>query len=159
MKMHLKWHFRNDTTPNFSEIPAFRPKSTWNPPKGHPNLKVFLSEVEKELFKCPDKNLGYLNLSSEEWKAMHSLADDRSIVIKKADKGSSVVVWDRNDYVMEAEKQLSDANVYKDVSFNENILQDLVGTSNKLFENLKAKGKFSEKQLKYFTYKYEKLPI
>ena len=27
-KMRLKWHFRNDTTPNFSEIPAFRPKST-----------------------------------------------------------------------------------------------------------------------------------
>ena len=41
---------------------------------------------------------------------MRSLADDRSIVIKKADKGSSVVVWDRNDYVMEAEKQLSNAN-------------------------------------------------
>ena len=68
--MRLKWHFRNDTTPNFSEIPAFRPKSTWNPPKGHPNLEVFLSEVEKELFKCPDKNLGYANLSSEEWKAI-----------------------------------------------------------------------------------------
>ena len=154
-KMRLKWHFRNDTTPNFSEIPAFRPKSTWNPPKRQPNLEVFLSEVEKELFKCPDKNLGYSNLSREEWKAMHSLADDRSIVIKKADKGSSVVVWDHNDYVMEAEKQLSDANVYKDVSFNENILQDLVGTSNKLFENLKAKGKISKKQLKYFTYKYK----
>ena len=87
---------------------------------------------------------------------MRSLADDKSIVIKKADKGSSVVLWDRNDYVMEAEKQLSDANVYKDVSFNENILQDLVGTSNKLFENLKAKGKISKKQLKYFTYKYKK---
>ena len=91
-KMRLKWHFRNDTTPNFSEIPAFRPKSTWNPPKGHPNLEVFLSEVEKELFKCPDKNLGYSNLSREEWKAMRSLADERSIVIKKADKGSSVIV-------------------------------------------------------------------
>ena len=46
---------------------------------------------------------------------------------------------------MEAEKQLRDANVYKDVSFIENVLQDLVGTSNKLFENLKAKGKISEK--------------
>ena len=87
---------------------------------------------------------------------MRSLADDRSIVIKKADKGSSVVVWDRNDYVMEAEKQLSDANIYKDVSFNEKMLQDLVGTSNKLFQNLKSKGKISDKQLKYFTYEYKK---
>ena len=49
---------------------------------------------------------------------MRALADNRSIVIRKADKGSTVVVWERNDYILEAEKQLSDANVYKDVSFN-----------------------------------------
>ena len=33
-----------------------------------------------------------------------SLAGDRSIVIKKADKGSCVVVWERLYYLMEAEK-------------------------------------------------------
>ena len=35
---------------------------------------------------------------------MPALADDKSAVIKKADKGSTAVVWDRNDYVLEAEK-------------------------------------------------------
>ena len=50
----------------------------------------------------------------------------------------------------------SDANVYMDVSFNEKILQELVGTSNQLFQNLKSKGKISDKQLKYFTYGYKK---
>ena len=54
----------------------------------------------------------------ELWQAMRALADNRSIVIKKADKGSTVVVWERNDYILETEKQLSDANVYNDVSFN-----------------------------------------
>ena len=67
---------------------------------------------------------------------MRALADDRSIVIKKADKGSTVVVRNRNDYILKAVKQLSDANVYKDISFNEKILQDLMGTSNQLFQNL-----------------------
>ena len=95
-RMHLKWYFRN-VTPNFSEVPAFRPKSSWNPLKRHPNLEVFLSEVEKELFTVVDSKLGYSNLSKEEWKATRTLADDRTIVIKKADKGSYVVVWDRND--------------------------------------------------------------
>ena len=51
------------------------------------------------------------------------------------------MVWDRYYYIPEAEKQLSDANFYKDVSFNEKILQDLVGKSNQLFENLKSKEK------------------
>ena len=86
---------------------------------------------------------------------MRSLADDRSIVIKKADKGSSVVVLDRYDYIAEAEKQLKDQNVYKDVDFTEKILQDLAETSNKMFWSLKTKGKVDEKQLKYFTYEYK----
>ena len=36
--------------------------------------------------------------------------------------------------------------------FNDKPLQELVGISNKLFKNLKAKRKISEKQLKCFTY-------
>ena len=63
---------------------------------------------------------------------MRSLAGDRSIVIKKADKGSSVVVQNRYDYIAEAEKQLKDQNVYNDVRLTEKILQDLAETSNKI---------------------------
>ena len=48
--------------------------------------------------------MGYSNFLKEEWQATHALADDKSIAIKKADKGSIVVVWDRNDYILEAEK-------------------------------------------------------
>ena len=33
-------------------------------------------------------------------------------MVIKADKGSCVVIWDRNDYITEAEKQLSDKDVY-----------------------------------------------
>ena len=61
-RMHLTWYFCNEVTPNFSEAPVFRPKSSWNPPKGHPNLEVFLREVEKELFTVVDSKLGYSNL-------------------------------------------------------------------------------------------------
>ena len=43
----------------------------------------------------------------EERQDVRSLADDRSIVTKKADKGSCAVVWDKKDYLLEAEKQLS----------------------------------------------------
>ena len=34
------------------------------------------------------------------------LKNDKSIVIKSANKGSAVVVWDRDDYIKEAQKQL-----------------------------------------------------
>ena len=87
---------------------------------------------------------------------MRSLVNDRSVVIKKADKGSCIVVWDREDYIAETEKQLVDVTVYKDVNFKENMLQDYAETSNKLFRNLKSKGEITEKQLKYFTIDFKK---
>ena len=31
-RMRLKWYFRNETTPSFSERPSFPPKSSWKPP-------------------------------------------------------------------------------------------------------------------------------
>ena len=102
--MRTKWNFRNEPSQGFSVAPGFTHKSSWKPPLGHPNLEVFLSQVESELFKETQDSLGYSNLSQGEWRAVRSLADDRSIVIKKADKGSCVVVWDRWDYVKRSRK-------------------------------------------------------
>ena len=155
-RMRIKWNFRNEPSQNFSETPAFRVKSSWKPPKGHPNLEVFLSKIEEELFKIIETPLNYSNLTKEEWQAVRSLADDRSIVIKKADKGSSIVIWDRVDYLKEANKQLSDKNVYKEVEFKEKMLTELVETSNTFFKNLKSRGCISEKDLKYFSYEFKK---
>ena len=91
-RMRLKWHFRNEPTPEFSDRLAFSPKSLWNPPTVHPNLEVFLSQIKHELFQIPDMCLPYSNLSKDEWQAIRSLAGNRSIVIKKADKGSCAVI-------------------------------------------------------------------
>ena len=155
-QMRLKWFLGNEPTPSFSETPTFKAKSSWNPPKGYPCLEVYLSQVEKDLFELGVSHLGYSNFTKEEWTAIRSLADDRSIIIKKAGKGSCVVVKDRNDYIAEAEKQLGDKNIYQDVNFSNRILRDLVDKSNKMFRSLKPQCKITEKKLKYFTYEYQK---
>ena len=103
-RMRFKWYFRNDSTPDFSQKSSFTPKSSWKPPTGHPNLDVFLSELEKQIFKIVGSKLDYSNFSKEEWQVMGALADDRGLVMKKADKGSTVAVLDRNDYILEVEK-------------------------------------------------------
>ena len=124
-RMRIKWHFRDEPTSDFSNISAFTPKSVWKPPKGHPNLEVFISQVESDLFKAIERPLGYSKLSKEEWDAIRSLADDRNIMIKRADNGSCLVIWDRNDYVKEAEIELSNQNVYKSVEFKDKYLWNL----------------------------------
>ena len=53
---------------------------------------------------------------------MYNLRDDPTIIIKGADKGSTVVVWDREDYLKEAYKQLEDKDVYEEVQNDSSIL-------------------------------------
>ena len=101
-------------------------------------------------------SLRYSNLCQEEWRAVRSLADDRSIVIKKADQCSSVLVWDRWDYIKEAEKQLGDSTLYKEINYNKKILSQLVDSSNKYFKKLNSSGYISYKEMKYFTYEYKR---
>ena len=91
-RMRCKSNFRNEPINSFSEIPAFRLESGWKPHKGHASLELFLSCVEKELFSNEMNDSTQSNLSGEEWKALRHLVDDMSIVIKGADKGSSMVV-------------------------------------------------------------------
>ena len=98
----------------------------------------------------------YSNLSQWDWRAVRTLAEDLSIVIKKADKGCGTVVWDRADYLRETEKQLSDKNVYQEIQFKKQMLSNLFDASNKFFRGLKTKEFIAEKELKYFTYEYKK---
>ena len=87
---------------------------------------------------------------------MGSLANDRSIVTRKVDRGTCVVVRDREHYILEAEKHLSNKHVCRDVDFKSKILKELAETSNNIFKNLKRKEKMTKKELKCFVMNHKK---
>ena len=160
-KMRCKWFFRNELTENFSEAPAFRVKSKWNPPKGHVAVEIFLSKLETEIFfVLPGTPLDY-NLSKEEWLdwkngRMRGLAGDHNIIIKPADKGSFAVVWDREDYIADADRQFKDNETYEGSSLKAEDLVKLVEKSKSIFQSLRKKELITEEELQYLTYKYKK---
>lgn len=90
----------------------------------HPNREVFLRQNENELLQISSNVLSYSKLTMEEWKTNLPIADDKSIVTKKADNRSCVEVWDRNKNTSKAEKQLDDEDIYKNVSSNKKIPSD-----------------------------------
>ena len=155
--MGCNWFFCNESTENFREIPAFRIKFNWSPHKVHPALEMFLNQMDGEIFSLLPGNYTSYNLTKQEWKAMRGLAEDLSVVIKPADKGSCVVVWDKLDYLAEAENHLRDKNTYKDVKFGDDDLVKLVEQSNKMFKQLLSKQNVSTSEFKYFSYNYKKL--
>ena len=69
-------------------------------------------------------------------KALRDLGDDTGIFIKQADRGFLCGSLRKENYIKEAEKQLQDNSVYKNVNFKEAILSELVEKSNKLLKNL-----------------------
>ena len=136
-RMRTKWNFRNEPSQNCGLVPDFARKSSWKPPSGHPSLEVFLSQVESEHFKDILDSLRYSNLFQEKSREVRSSADDRSIVIKKADK--RCVVCDRWGYIKELEKHLWDSTVYEEINYNKKILSQLVDSS-KYFKKLNSNG-------------------
>ena len=137
--MRCKWHFRNEVPQNNEEISQFKVKSQWNPPKGHPALVVFLNKTEKDIFSLILERVKDYNLTKDEYLAMRNLENDRNVVIKPADKGSSIVVWDRLNYLAEAEKQLSDSKTYKEFQWSDKDQIKLAEKRNSMFEDLKKK--------------------
>ena len=67
-------------------------------------------------------------------------------MIKPADKGFCVVVLDRTDYLIEAKKDLSNSNTYKEVKFDDNELVKLAEVSNTLLKRLLLKKYISQRQ-------------
>ena len=78
------------------------------------------------------------------------------VVIKKADKSSCVVVWDRNDYIAESEKQLSDGPFIKILILRIKFCKSWQIIVINCLEILKRKGTITEKELKYFPIEFKK---
>ena len=66
------------------------------------------------------------------------------------------MIWDRRDYTMEVVEQLNDKAAYKDVNFDKDLIPNLTGKSNRLFESLKRRHLTTEKEFKYFRFEFKK---
>ena len=57
-----------------------------------------------------------------------------------------MVVWCRDDCIKEANKQLEDKSVYKDINFEETNLSNLVDKSNRIFKSFGTRKFSTEKE-------------
>ena len=112
--MRLKSHFADRSDSRSQEkYPDFIPKSDWQPPKQGRDLEAFVNRVESAVRSHIPPKPKHDNLSKSDRSALYNLQKREDIVIKPADKGSAVVVMDRDHYVSEAERQLNDSTFYK----------------------------------------------
>jgi hypothetical protein len=92
----------------------FKNPSKWSP-KGPIQLESMITINTNQLSQVTPRAPRQQNLTKEERQAMAELRLNREIVIKPADKGSAVVIQNRDDYIQEGLRQLMDQNFYLDV--------------------------------------------
>ena len=105
---------KKDTEPK----DPFTPKCnyTYNPDRLSNNgyLDTFLHQVRLEMLNTDQyKQNKHDNLTRKERLALRDLINIPQIAINKADKGSTIVVENRDEYIRNTMLHLNDPNVYK----------------------------------------------
>ena len=73
-----------------------------NPRNKDADIEVYFSSLKEKLKKVEVPKDKFKNLTNSERKALYDLKNDENIEIKSADKSAVVVVWVKEDYIIEA---------------------------------------------------------
>ena len=121
-RLRLAAHFGSTETPTGPATdlmdgkvdPQFpKEPSTWTPKAGEFSaLERYIDTCESDIQRLHSRPLRHLNMSTEEIDTLKKLKGRKDIVIKPADKGGAVVVWRKDLYVKEAERQLQNGDFY-----------------------------------------------
>lgn len=130
----IKYFFKNRPQ---REPHPFRSASTWDPPTASPEIEAYLKRVRDTIDNhtpIPTRP----NLTHAERKALKELAYDNSIIIKSADKGSGIVVEDRDSYIEAGINHLSDQTIYEEIDTDPTV--QLGHAINKFVNSIHKKG-------------------
>ena len=145
-RLLLSTYFRYEED---SEPPLFTHKSNWTPKLSQvPNTVRKIIRADRYAIRNLPWGVGETpNLDREERRALAQLSQDRSIVIKPADKGSVTVIMDRGAYIKEAERQLHQEDYYRKLT--EPIFHKTIPEVRELLTQLRERGFINKKQEAY----------
>jgi len=136
--------------------PPFEKNSNWWPRKLNPHITTFCSEIQNKISYLGTNKVTH-NLTTREIKALNNLKQNKSIIIKKGDKSSGVIVMDAEEYRNKIMDMLNDADVY--TKTNKNDTNEVKKQANKIITDLYNKEKLNDKQLNNLTDFIAKCPI
>ena len=109
------------------------------------NIRNYSIDIKgRKYVKLPS---GQTNLTSQELVALNTLKNNKSIIIKPADKGGAIVVMSKESYLKEGLRQLTNPDYYTELDYP--IFPSNVKKINDILTRILRKGLISEKQYSY----------
>ena len=141
-----------DNVDTYKEIHRpFKNKSTWKPNPPNRTLDTYKRAFKINLLNSKVKQCHQHNLTKEQWKGLMELRKNPEIVIKKANKGSAVVIMNTTDYLREGYRQLIDRNFY--VKIREDPTEQISEKICKVLTDMKNFKLNTEKNFEYLNIK------
>ena len=144
-RMRLQYIYHDQNT----EQHPFHVKSSWIPPiQRSVALETYLEEVKIKLAETPlvkPKN----NLPPDEQRALKELINNKEIILKKVDKGTTTVVMNRENKINEGQIQLDDRNNYQ--PRDKPMVRDTFQRVKHLINSLRQAGCIDEMTAKWFN--------
>ena len=101
-------------------------------------LKARIKDSALSSFSSFNKNSAALNLTKEKFASLKSLSKNDSLIIQKSDKGNSIAINDKDDYLQKMQNILSDSSKFSEVFVtNEKHLNFLVNVEKQITDLLK----------------------
>ena len=123
-------------------------------------VKVKTKEAALSFYRYYNNNVPNNNLSKEVFIALQNLSKNKNLIIQKSDKGNSVVIVDREDYIRKMNDILNDKKKFWKINMKDNTLLNFAINQEKHVDKLRKKrvepNSMTEKttNLQNFLYKF-----
>lgn len=146
-QLRLQHFFRDTDNIHIKQKTPFKKKSTWNPPPADTETENYLEHMPSK-FNAMEQRPLRPNLNKAERAAMKELTR-AEIIIKKADKGSCLVVENRSDYINDGLSHLSDSSIYQPIDSDPT--KELTKAINTYVSQIHRKGYISNNMKDYLV--------
>lgn len=155
--LKIKQHFH--TVPkaiSSRSVTPFKLKSKFFPPGHLRSIDSFIQTIKHDVRKNVS-NKTYTNLSPDEFIALRTLKEDKSIIIKPADKGGAIVVMDYADYREGMTAMLADTTSY--VELHQNPIPSIRNALNSLINLGKLNSWLSDNTAEFLYNEHPRCPV
>ena len=123
----------------------------------NPNITKFTNNVKTLLYSHIKSHKPHNNLTTEERNSIKNLQNNKTIIIKKADKSAGIVIMNRDDYRNKIINMLSDTQVYKLTDIDDTL--HVKSIADDILRNLLSSGYITKKHYENLTGFTPKCPI